>query len=84
MKKVLMPEWWSEGEKVYGFTDAEDTYCCELQPSWFVTVPAADYEGYFHVKDLNVVDAIVLACVECGGPVDFGEACGHCGTMATA
>ncbi len=40
-----------------GTTDAEDTYCCELTPSWFVTFPD-DEPGnghYFHVKDLEVL-----------------------------
>lgn len=45
MKKVLMPEWWTEVKyDVFGYTDAT--------ASWFVEVPEFGYSGYFNVKDL--------------------------------
>jgi hypothetical protein len=50
-----MPEWWSEGKRLTGYTDAKDTYCCEMRPSWFVWVPAADYDGYFSKGDLKII-----------------------------
>jgi len=55
VKKVLMPEWWSEGKRLIGYTDAKDTYCCETRPSWYVWVPAADYDGYFSKGDLKII-----------------------------
>ena len=41
-----------------GKTDAIDTYCCELFPSWYVVFPEEKpWEGhYFHVKDLEVLE----------------------------
>ena len=57
MQKVELPQWWTgyKRKRVFGFTDAVDTYCCELTASWFVTVPHFEYEGYFHVKDLKLI-----------------------------
>lgn len=53
--KVLMPKWWTEGKKVFGYTDGVDTCACELMVSWFVRVPEYGYDGYFHKKDLEVM-----------------------------
>jgi len=51
--KVIMPKWWhEEDKKVIGFTDCINTYCCSSSPSWYVSVPDLDYEGYFNIKDL--------------------------------
>jgi len=50
--KVILPSWWTNGVTIYGWTDAVDTYCCELRPSWFVEVPEYDYSGYFFARDL--------------------------------
>jgi hypothetical protein len=54
MKKVMTP--WG-----VGFSECEDTYCCELQPSWFVEFPD-DPEGeghYFGTKDCTIIEEAV-------------------------
>ena len=56
MIKVKMPKWWTDvNHDVYGYTDAVDTYCCDLQAAWFVEVPEFEYSGYFQAKDLVIV-----------------------------
>ena len=55
MKKVYTPKWWDNGKRHIGYTDGVDTFCCEMQPSWFVKVPAMDYTGYFLKKDLRII-----------------------------
>lgn len=55
--KVKMPDWWAETDHdVFGYTDYKETYCCELRPSVYVWVPEYDYDGYFHMKDLEVIN----------------------------
>lgn len=60
IKKVKMPRWWTEQDPddtsyIVGYTDGIDTYCASAIPSWFVHVPAYDYEGYFDKQDLELV-----------------------------
>ena len=38
-----------------GTTDAIDTYCCELYPSWYVIFDGDNEGHYFHKKDLEVL-----------------------------
>lgn len=55
LKIVKLPLWWTEGKLVYGTTDAITTYCCSSEPSYYVSVPEYEYEGYFKISDLEVM-----------------------------
>ena len=50
--KVIMPKWWTNGELIFGWTDAVDTEYRGLQSAWFVEVPEYGYSGYFQARDL--------------------------------
>ena len=47
--KVIMPKWWTDGELVFGWTDAVDT---KYSGFWFVDVPELGCSGYFLARDL--------------------------------
>ena len=52
-----MPNWWTETtDPVVGYTDALDTYACSSKCVWYVEVPELDYEGYFNVSDLRLIN----------------------------
>ncbi len=57
MIKVQLPQWWTETDKpVFGLTDGVTTYCCSSEPCFYVDVPEFEYQGYFGIRDLKVVD----------------------------